>query len=126
LYSEKRARDLLFWAMESILAEGRPPMILARLTREAAWKARSAAETAGYAFHNWEPASRAVSGAMLNAGALLDENGALIAPGMQAQAARVVRFRDGFRDRTEAYLVEFLIAKIGDVSTRDHKALAHA
>ena len=27
---------------------------------------------------------------------------------------------------TEAYLIEFLIAKLGDISIRDHKALAHA
>lgn len=126
LYSEKRARDLLFRAMERILEEKRPPAILSRLTREAAWQARTAASETGYVFHNWEPASRAVSSAMLNAGVLLDESGLPILPGLQAQAARVVRLEESFRDRTEAYLLEFLISKVGDVSTRDHKALAHA
>ena len=126
LYSEKRARDLLFQMFEQILADRRPPAILSRLTREAAWHASRAGMDAGYIFHNWEPASRAVSNAMLNAGVLLDENGARITPGLHAQAAHVVRVDADFRDRTEAYLIEFLIARLGDVSTRDHKALAHA
>src|SRR5215813_525593 len=59
---------------------------------------------------------------MLNAGVRM--KGHQILPGLQAQAARVECLKNEFRDLTEAYLVEFLIAKLGDISTRDHRALA--
>lgn len=122
LYSEKRARDLLFDAIESILVNHLPPGNLSRLTREAAWQARHAAVEMRYPFHNWESASCAVGNAMLHAGVLLDEGGRAV----ELETARVVRLREGFRDRTEAWLIEFLIGQLGDVSVRDHKALGHA
>jgi hypothetical protein len=129
VYCEKRARDLLFSAIENAVAEcqasGAPPM-LARLTREAARQAHEIARQAGFEFSNWEIASRAVVNAMLGAGVLVTGSGAAVRPDITAQATCIAGLKKGFRDLTEAYLLELLIRKLGDVSTRDHKALAHA
>jgi hypothetical protein len=126
LYSEKRARDMLFSAVEQIVSGRAAPPILSRLARESAACARSTAQRARYEFSNWEPASKAVINAMLLAGVLLTANGTPVLPGLAAQATPVVSLRENHRDRTEAYLIEFLIAKLGDIGIRDHKALAHA
>jgi hypothetical protein len=80
----------------------------------------------GFAFSNWEIASRAVVNAMLGAGVLVTGNGAAVRPDITAQATRIAGLKKGFQDLTEAFLLELLIRKLGDVSTRDHKALAHA
>ncbi|MFN0103705.1 MAG: hypothetical protein ACKV2U_16660 [Bryobacteraceae bacterium] len=126
LYSEKRARDLLFQAIEEYFYSGAPPVMLARLARQSATAARSAAQELEYSFSNWDPAARAVVNAMLFAGALLSADGTPIPPGLRAQASLVSGLRTGHRDRTEAYLLEFVIERLGDLSIRDHKALAHA
>ena len=127
LYSEKRPRDLLFKAIEQIVAEhGGDPMILSRLTREAAVRARRAAEVTRFAFRHWETASKAVVKAMLCAGVLLTTDGSAILPGITAQATPVAGLRHSFVDITEAFLLEVLIRRLGDVTTRDHTALAHA
>lgn len=126
LYSEKRARDMLFDAVEQILPARAVPPTVSRLAREAAIRSRSAGIAASYDFSKWEPASNAVVSAMLNAGVLIGLNATPIAPGLTAQAMPVFSVADSFRDRTEAYLIEFLIAKLGDVGVRDHKALTHA
>jgi hypothetical protein len=128
-YCEKRARDLLFAAVEEALREsigGGEPPILSRLTREAALRAREAARQSGFAFTNWEIASRAVVNAMLAAGVFVMGNGSAVRPDITAQATRIAGLKKGFRDLTEAYLVELVVRKLGDVTTRDHKALAHA
>jgi hypothetical protein len=129
LYSEKRARDMVFRAIEDILEQngtGARYLIVSRLTREAANNARREAERSGFEFSNWDTACRAVINAMLAAGVLLTENGAGIPAGIAALGTRSSGLKDGYRDLTEAYLLEFLIRTLGDVSTRDHKALAHA
>ena len=126
LYSEKRARDMLFTAVEQILSGRSAPPILSRLARESAAAARRAARRAGYEFTNWETASKAVINAMLHAGVLLTANATPVLPGLAAQATPIASLKENHRDRTEAYLLEFLIARLGDVSIRDHKALAHA
>jgi hypothetical protein len=129
VYCEKRARDLLFWAIEEVLEEslrrGSPP-ILSRLTREAAERARETARRSGIAFSNGEMASKAVVNAMLGAGVFVAGNGAAVRPDITAQATCIAGLKKGFCDLTEAHLVEVLIRKLGDVSTRDHKAVAHA
>ena len=129
VYCEKRARDLLFCAIQNVLdqsiANGAPP-ILSRLTRDAAQQAREAARRTGFEFSNWETASRAVVNGMLGAGVLVTGNGAAVRADITAQATCIAGLKKGFQDLTEAYLLELLIRKLGDVSTRDHKALAHA
>ena len=127
LYSEKRPRDLLFRIIEQIVAEHRNgPMILSRLTREAAARARHQAEATGFAFGHWETVSKALVKAMLCAGVLLATDGSPIVPGITAQATTVAGLEDRYADITEAFLLEVLIRRLGDVTTRDHTALAHA
>jgi hypothetical protein len=129
LYSEKRPRDALFRAIDAILTEqvhGEEPRILSRLTRDAASHARHHAHRTGFEFHHWDTASKAVIKAMLLAGVLLGPDGRPIPPGITAQATPVSGLRAHYQDLTEAYLLEVLIQRLGDVTTRDHRALAHA
>jgi hypothetical protein len=78
------------------------------------------------AFANWDMAGKAVVRAMLGAGAFLTPGGAVIPPGVAALATPVGAVREAFRDLTESFLLEFLIGRLGDVTVRDHTALAHA
>ena len=129
LYSEKRPRDALFMAIEQILeeqAQTGEPRMLSRLTREAATHARRRADRSGFEFHHWDTAGKAVVKAMLCAGVLLMADGCPIPPGITAQATPVASVRDGYKDITEAFLLERVIRRLGDVSTRDHRSLAHA
>jgi hypothetical protein len=125
LYSEKRARDFLFGAAETALRHC-GPLRVTRLAREAAILARQEAQTTHYEFANWETAGKAAINSMLAAGALLTLEGFPVRPGVGAEAAEVAALSDEFADITEAFLLEFLIRKLGDVTTRDHTALAHA
>ncbi len=126
LYSEKRPRDMLFRAMEEILKEQQPFRMLSRLTREAATRAGLEGQRAGFEFTRWDTASKAVAKAMLSAGVFLAPDGHPIPAGITAQASHVARVLDGYQDMTEAYLLEVLIRRLRDVTTRDHLALAHA
>jgi len=129
LYSEKRPRDILFRVIERIVSEaadGDDPKILSRLTRQAAARARLQAEETGFEFGLWDTASKAVVKAMLCAGVLLAADGQPISPGITAQATPVAALKAGYQDTTEAFLLRVLIDRLGDVSTRDHTALAHA
>ena len=128
LYSEKRPRDILFREIELIVADagdGDDPKILSRLTREAAARARQRADEAGFRFGLWDTASKAVVKAMLFAGVLLAADGQPIPPGITAQATPVAALKPRYQDITEAFLLRFLIDRLGDVTTRDHTALAH-
>lgn len=129
LYSEKRPRDIVFRAIEEILSghkQSGEPLILWRLTREAATRARQQAERSGFECQHWETTSKAVVKAMLCAGALLTTDGSAIPPGITAQATPVAALHERYQDLTEAFLLEVLIQRLGDVTTRDHTALAHA
>ena len=127
LYSEKRPRDFIFAAIDELLHEpGRDPTILSRLRRDATACARRRAAAAGVEFGNWDAAGNAVVRAMLGAGAFLTPCGEVIRPGVEALATAVGSAREGFRDLTESFLLEFLIDRLGDVTQRDHTALAHA
>jgi hypothetical protein len=125
LYSEKRPRDLLFTAIERLIRE-RPPMMVSQLGREAALLARHLSAEAGFAFENWDAAARAVIKTLLMAGALHSPDGHAIEFNIAAHAALVGGLADNYRDAAEAFLLQFLIGRLGDVTTRDHTALAHA
>jgi hypothetical protein len=126
IYSEKRARDFLFSAVENVLRSAAEPLILSRLTRTATLRAQQDAVASGFEFSNWDAAGNAVIQAMLNAEVLLTHDGSSVPIGIAAQATPVTDVKTGYQDLTEAYLVEFLIRKLGDVTTRDHRAVAHA
>jgi len=64
--------------------------------------------------------------AMLGAGALLTPEGEVVPAGVEALATEVASVRQEYRDLTESFLLEFLIKRLGDVTIRDHTALAHA
>jgi hypothetical protein len=125
LYSEKRPRDVLFNAIEQLLAE-RPPMMVSQLAREATQLARQLSTAAGFEFENWDAVTKAVVKTLLMAGALVTPDGEVIPFDIAAQASVAAALREDYRDRSEAYLVEFLIRRLGDVTTNDHTALAHA
>ena len=127
LYSEKRPRDFIFAATEELLREhSGAPLILSRLTRDVTTRARELGTAANLHFGNWETTGKAVVRAMLAAGALLTPQGEVVAAGVEALATPVASVRDGYRDLTESFLVEFLISRLGDLTMRDHTALAHA
>jgi hypothetical protein len=126
LYSEKRPRDTMFRTIEELLAEQERTgehRILSRLTREAAERAERAA--AGTGAVRWDITSRTVVKAMIGAEVLLTPDGRPIRSGITAQATPVAVVRGDFQDLTEAFLLETLIQRLNDVTTRDHRALAH-
>ena len=126
IYSEKRSRDILFREIQEILSTCEIQPIVSRLTREAAFRARRRAAQVGYELANWDTAAKATINSMLRAGALVSQDGVPIALTITAQAAPVFALNDGYQDLTEAHLLEFLVRKLGDVTVRDHTALAHA
>jgi hypothetical protein len=126
LYSEKRARDTLFAAIERLLAQRPDAMIVTRLIRDASELAQQEARLVGYDFTHWSTAAKAVVKALLCSESLLAPNGDPIRFDVTAHAASVRSLRDDYLDRTEAFLLEVLLRRIGDVTLRDHTALAHA
>lgn len=127
LYTEKRARDILFVTIARIVSEAPDDTpIVARLTREAAARAREEAERAGFEFSNWQTAAKAAVKALICSGSLLDPQGEPIPTGVAAHAATVGSLCEDYEDRTEAFLLEVLLRRLGDVTVHDHTALAHA
>jgi hypothetical protein len=126
VYAEKRARDFIFQAVEGVLGAAGAPLIISKLTREVSARARSRAHHAGFDLSNWDTAAKATVNAMLASGVLLAPDGRPIPLTIAAQAADVARLAAGYRDATEAHLLTVLIRRLGDVTARDHIAMAHA
>jgi hypothetical protein len=126
LYTEKRARDLLFQVIPAAITARPRPILVAQLIRTAAVRAGRRAAGLGFGPANWHIASRATVHAMLAAGALLRPDGSTIPRTPSAQSSEVAALRPNFADFTEAHLIEYLIRKLGDITPRDHIALAHA
>jgi hypothetical protein len=128
LYSEKRTRDALFQVIAEIIHEQEhtgEKRIVSRLTRDAAVRAEQQMALPASASVRWDIASRTVVKAMVGAGVLLTPEGRPVPPDITAQATPVAIVRDEFQDTTEAFLLEILIQRLGDVTVRDHRALAH-
>ncbi len=125
LYSEKRARDCVFAATETVLMTAAPAPTLAALIRSTLQAARDRARLIQYDLLNSETVTRAVFNAMLRADVLLDLDGNSIRVDLRAYATRVRSLAADFQIQTEAFLLEFLIGTLGDIGTRDHLALAH-
>jgi hypothetical protein len=126
LYSEKRARDILFGMIQGMVGGSASLLTVSRLTREATLRSRQHAQDIGYQVPNWNTAAKATVNAMLGAGAMLSRDGRPIRLSVAAPATEVAGLADHFEDLTEAYLLEIVIVKLGNVTTRDHNALAHA
>jgi len=126
MYSEKKPRDFVFRSVDSVLNESADSIMLARLTREASARAQHDAGLVCFVFNNWEITAQAVMNAMLSAGVLLSPEGTPVAAGVTSQAALIAGLKPEFRNLTEAFLLEHIIRRVGDVGPRDHKALAHA
>lgn len=125
LYSDKRARDLIFNAVEKALCDRETgATMVSQLTREALSRARAEADRSQFAFASWETTGRAVINAMLCAGVLLAPDRTPIRRDVGAHAAIVGGLSERYRDATEAFLIEFLIRRMADITTRDHTALA--
>ncbi len=125
LYSEKRVRDMIFRILEEKIGRG-TNLTVSRLARELASAGREHAQDSGIEPTNWDVVSKAILNAMLGAGVLLDEEGRSIGFTIAAQATKVAHLVPDYADRTEAFLLKTLIRKLGDVTARDHTALAHA
>lgn len=128
LYCEKRARDYVFQAAEELAGTGLngTAPLLHRLMRSCAERAQAEAACRGYEYFNWDVGAKTTLGAMLQAGVLLTNGDAVIPSDITARGRPVVGLCPDFRDRTEAYLIEVLIRELGDVTVRDHMAIAHA
>lgn len=129
VYSEKRVRDLIFQGMDQVMHEGPSAsraITVSKLTRDAAAWARELANRAGFEFGHWDTACKAVAKAMLGARVMLAADGSPIPLNVGSQAAEVARLQFGYPDITEAYMVGVVIRKLGNVTLRDHTALAHA
>ena len=126
VYAEKRVRDILFEEIDAALGASDSPPIVSKLARDAASRGRARSQEAGFEFQNWDTASKATINAMLGARALLTLDGRPIPLTVAAQATPVAGLVPGFRDVTESHLLELLIGKLGDITARDHVALAHA
>ena len=125
LYSEKRARDCVFAATETVLMTAAPAPTLAALIRSTLQAARDHARRIQYDLQNSETVTRAVFNAMLRADVLLGLDGKSIRVDLRAYATRVQSLTPEFRNQTESFLIEFLIRTLGDVRMGDHLALAH-
>jgi hypothetical protein len=125
LYSEKRARDCIFAAAETVLVNAAQAPTLAMLIRSTLQAARDRARLIQYDLLNSETVTRAVFNAMLRADVLLALDGNSIRVDLRAYATRVRSLAPDFRTQTEAFLLEFLIGTLGNIGIRDHLALAH-
>jgi hypothetical protein len=126
LYSEKRVRDVIFRVLGGLVGDSSPPRIISRLTREAALQGRRECAETGFEQVNWDIAAKATLNAMLGAGSLLGSDGEPIRLTIASPAKEVVALVPDFVDRTEAHLLAVVIRALGDVTSRDHTALAHA
>jgi hypothetical protein len=103
------------------------PVTVSQLLREARIKAEQVATSEGVKFDFWPSASDGVLENLVAAGALLDAQGTSIKPGPHARGTKVYGLQTDFEDCCEAYLLEYLITALGDVTwPRDRTAIAHA
>jgi hypothetical protein len=117
LYSEKRMRDILFRgarvAVNTRFRDG-STVSLSRLTREMEFFGRVMGEREGIeANADWETAAKAVVNTMVRAGVLL---GRRRLPVLAGNGAPVTDLAEDFESRCEAFLVEFLMCRLGDAA----------
>lgn len=128
MYSPKLIRDYIFAALRSAMGSlSATPVTVSQLVRQASTKAEGDAKGEGVKYDFWRAAHDGVLENLVGAGALLDEHKATIKPGPHARGTKVYELQLDFEDRCEAYLLEYLITALGDVTwPRDRTAIAHA
>lgn len=114
-------RKHLFDAVEEILKEDSDVQwTVVKLTDEARERAIKAAEKGGYTRpQNWYAISGCFMRMMVAAGALIKSDGTPISPGLKTASTVVKEPAPAFRDRCEAFLVEYIIKEMGDVTVED-------
>jgi len=127
IYSPKTIRDYIFKSLKETTTQSTLiPLSASQLNRQVCTTAQVQAKADGIAFDYWYAASDAVLEMMFAAGVLLDENKQPIRPSLQARGTRVHGIVPDFEDRCEAFLLEYLIKSLQDITQRDRTALAHA
>jgi hypothetical protein len=102
------------------------PLSASQLVRQVCSAAEQQAKADGVSFKFWYAASDASFEMLLHAGVLLDEHGKPIPPGIGSRGTKVHSIAPNFEDRCEMFLLEFLIKTLGNVTSHDRTALAHA
>jgi hypothetical protein len=103
------------------------PVTVSRLLRETSDEAQKKAAVESVVFDHWPTATTGILENLVAAGALLDEQKASIKPGPQARGTKVSELQGDFEEACEAYLLEYLISALGNVTwPRDRTAIAHA
>jgi hypothetical protein len=128
VYSPKLIRDYIFAALRSRMGElPTKPVSVSQLLREAGTEAEKSAVSENVTFEHWPSALSGVLENLVAAGAFLDEKTKRIQPGPQARGTKVHEIVADFEDACEAYLLEYLISALGDVTwPTDRTAVAHA
>lgn len=120
-------RKYLFDAVELIFAEITEPITSSQLIVLARKKAKDSANNAGYnRSQNWEAIGDCFLRMMLSAKVLIKPDGTPILNGIGAYSKPVVKVLPDFRDLCEAFLLEHIIHKIGDIALNDVFALGLA
>ncbi|SRR6266404_4807861 len=127
IYSGKQIRDYVFRALRSATEQPNLiPLSASQLVRQVCSSAEGQAKSDGVSFEYWYAASDASFEMMLHAGILLDEHGKPIPPGIGSRGTKVCSIAPDFEDRCEMFLLEYLIKTLGNVTSHDRTALAHA
>jgi hypothetical protein len=129
VYSPKLIRDYIFAALPADGGDdlSQHPMTVSQLVREASGKAEQAAAADKVDYKFWPVAANSVLENLLAAGVLLDEKKDTIKPGPAARGTKVHGLKPDFVDACEAYLLEYLVQNLGDITwPRDRTAIAHA
>jgi hypothetical protein len=114
-------RELLFDAVEGIVSDLDGELVLVtELFSRAVKRAQEKAAEAGYTSEkNWPTAERCIRRLMLWAGVLIGEEEEPIADKIGSNSRRLVKLAPDFRRKCEAYLMEHIIEKLGDIKYDD-------
>ena len=127
IYSPKDVRDLLFAAVRVQKLDLKDaPKKAGLLLHGALAAAKSEASHQDIEFLYWGAAADAFMEMMLAAGVLRTADDTSLKPSPYARTEMVSAISEDLEDRCEAYLLEYLISKMADITLRDRLALAHA
>jgi hypothetical protein len=122
LFNEKPVRDLLFSAVQPILARGES-LQLSKLRRTLAEESFPSSGMSDKG--KWDTQVYFFCRLLLFSGTLLGSDGPLV-HGAGSDGIEVVKLSPTMKDDAEAYLLELVIRERGDVTEFEHCPLAHA